>query len=121
MSNFKILNIPDNSSKGDIKKAYKKLAKELHPDVNGGDLKKAAQFIKVNDAYKALLNGITGITKKADTRTRSSYSYRTSYEDISLVVTDGRFNDDGSFTFFFDLNNVQEIHLESMGVYSKEI
>ena len=33
-SPFQVLGIPENSSADDAKKAYRKLAKEYHPDVN---------------------------------------------------------------------------------------
>ena len=38
-----------------IKKAYKKLVKIFHPDVNKGSRKAEKKFIEINEAYKILL------------------------------------------------------------------
>lgn len=34
---YVILNIPQNATDEEIKKAYRKIAKATHPDLNGGD------------------------------------------------------------------------------------
>tara|TARA_B100001248_G_scaffold81197_1_gene58990 strand:- start:18984 stop:19856 length:873 start_codon:yes stop_codon:yes gene_type:complete len=48
---YKILGISENASQDEIKRAYKKLAKEHHPDLNGGD---DSQFKKINEANNTL-------------------------------------------------------------------
>jgi hypothetical protein len=54
---YKILRIPANSRLEDIKKAYRKLAHEFHPDVNR--LPDARErFIEINEAYEYLTNKI---------------------------------------------------------------
>jgi len=50
---YKILGIPKNASKKDIKKAYRQLAHKYHPDRANGDEKK---FKEINEAYQALSN-----------------------------------------------------------------
>ena len=54
---YKILGVHRRSSLGDIRKAYKRLAKEWHPDKVAGDQgKKEAEgkFIEINRAYELL-------------------------------------------------------------------
>src|SRR5204863_5812525 len=51
---YKILGVPENADDGTIKKAYRKLAKEYHPDVTGNDKKKTERFKEINEAYGVL-------------------------------------------------------------------
>jgi DnaJ-class molecular chaperone len=51
---YKILGVPESADEGAIKKAYRKLAKEYHPDVTGGDKKKTERFKDINEAYGVL-------------------------------------------------------------------
>ncbi len=51
---YKILGVPKNATQDDIKKAYRKLAKELHPDLHPGDGKIEERFKRVSAAYALL-------------------------------------------------------------------
>src|SRR3982751_3845751 len=51
---YKTLGVAENSDDAAIKKAYRKLAKENHPDVTGGDKKKTERFKEINEAYAVL-------------------------------------------------------------------
>jgi len=53
MDPYKILGVNKNSSKEEIKSAYRKLAKDYHPDANGGN---DSKFKQINEAYEILTN-----------------------------------------------------------------
>src|SRR5437764_6713643 len=51
---YKILNISRGASAEEIKKAFRKLARKYHPDVNPGDKKSEEKFKEINEAYEVL-------------------------------------------------------------------
>lgn len=51
---YKILGVEKNASQEEIKKAFKKLAMQYHPDRQGGD---EAKFKEINEAYQVLGDG----------------------------------------------------------------
>ncbi len=51
---YKTLGVGKNATQSDIKKAFRKLMKELHPDLNPGDAAKEARFKKVSAANDIL-------------------------------------------------------------------
>jgi len=51
---YKALGVAKDASQADVKKAYRKLARELHPDKNPGDAKAEARFKEVSEAYGVL-------------------------------------------------------------------
>jgi molecular chaperone DnaJ len=53
---YKALGVAKNASAADIKKAYRKLARELHPDKNPGNAQAEARFKEVSEAYDVLSN-----------------------------------------------------------------
>ncbi len=53
---YKILGIDKSASNNDIKKAYRKLARKYHPDVNPGDKEAERKFKEINEANEVLSN-----------------------------------------------------------------
>lgn len=51
---YKTLEVSETASKEDIKKAFKRLAKKYHPDINKGDKKAEDRFKEVSEAYEVL-------------------------------------------------------------------
>lgn len=53
---YKILGVPKNASEAEIKKAYRKLARKYHPDLNPNDKEAEQNFKAVNEANEVLSN-----------------------------------------------------------------
>jgi DnaJ-class molecular chaperone len=51
---YKVLGVSKIASVDDIKKAFRKLARKYHPDVNPGDKKAEEKFKEINEAYEVL-------------------------------------------------------------------
>ena len=54
---YEVLGVPVGCEKDVYKKAYRRLAKKYHPDVNPGNAEAEAKFKEVSQAYDALENG----------------------------------------------------------------
>jgi molecular chaperone DnaJ len=53
---YKILGVSPDASDEEIKRAYRRLAKQYHPDLNPGDDHAAKMMQKINAAYEAIKN-----------------------------------------------------------------
>ena len=53
---YQILGVERNASEKDIKKAYRKLARKYHPDVNPGDKSAEERFKEINEANEVLVD-----------------------------------------------------------------
>jgi curved DNA-binding protein len=51
---YKILGVERNAAEKDIKRAYRKLAVQYHPDKNPGDDRAEERFKEINEAYEVL-------------------------------------------------------------------
>jgi molecular chaperone DnaJ len=51
---YKSLGVAEKASADEIKRAYRKLAKQYHPDSTGGDKAKEARFKDISNAYDVL-------------------------------------------------------------------
>ncbi|WTW96360.1 molecular chaperone DnaJ [Streptomycetaceae bacterium NBC_01309] len=51
---YKVLGVPKDAGTAEIKKAYRKLAREYHPDANKGDAKAEERFKEISEAYDVL-------------------------------------------------------------------
>ena len=51
MDPYQILGVDHNATDEEIKRAYRRLAKQYHPDANPGDEYAAKKMQEINDAY----------------------------------------------------------------------
>ena len=51
---YEILGVTKDVTKDDLKKAFRKLARKYHPDVNPGNKEAEAKFKIINEAYNTL-------------------------------------------------------------------
>jgi DnaJ-class molecular chaperone len=74
IDHYKVLGVGPKATTEEIKKAYRKLAKQYHPDSTGGDKKKESRFKEVSSAYEIL-----GDEKK-----------RAQYDEVRAQIASGR-------------------------------
>ena len=51
---YEVLGVSKTATEDELKKAYRKLAKENHPDLHPGDKACEARFKEINEAYEIL-------------------------------------------------------------------
>jgi molecular chaperone DnaJ len=51
---YQVLGVPDSASQGEIKKAYRRLAKQYHPDANPDNAAAAERFKEISEAHSVL-------------------------------------------------------------------
>jgi molecular chaperone DnaJ len=89
---YEVLGVQKDSTPDDIKKAFRKLAKELHPDMNPGDMAAEEKFKEVAEAYEVL----------SDQEKRSRYD-QFGHEGMRGVPTHGFQNFEEIFESFGDI------------------
>lgn len=88
---YEVLGVDRNADEDQIKKAFRRRARELHPDVNPEDPAAEARFKEVAEAYEVLSNP----------ETRQTYD-RFGHEGMSGRSGATNFNDFASFQDLFD-------------------
>lgn len=56
---YDVLGVPKDASSQDIKRAFRQIARECHPDVSGGDPAAEERFKKARNAYETLMDPVT--------------------------------------------------------------
>ena len=99
---YKVLGVSKSASADEIKKKYRQLARDLHPDQNKGDVKKEEQFKAVSEAYDIL----------SDPKKRAEYD-----EARSLFERDGfpGRNFQGDFSDIFGGGNANDLFANLFG------
>ena len=107
---YAVLGVPRDAGEADVKKAYRKLAMEFHPDRNNGDKAAEEKFKEITEAYEVLRDpekraaydryGVAGV-RGAGARAEGGFGY--SHFDLSeaLSVFMRDFGGLGGFDAFF--------------------
>lgn len=69
---YQVLGVPRGASEEEITKAYRKLAKKYHPDLNPGNKEAEAKMIEINKAYDAIKRGDTSSYSSSNTYGRTN-------------------------------------------------
>jgi molecular chaperone DnaJ len=56
MDLYIVLGLQRGATPADVKRAYRRLARRYHPDINPGDRESAARFRQISDAYETLID-----------------------------------------------------------------
>lgn len=81
---YEVLGVSRDATQEEIKKAYRRLARQYHPDANKDDKDAAEKFKEVSEAYHVL----------------SDPEKRDAYDRFGHAATDGQFNGFGGFNGF---------------------
>ncbi len=87
---YDVLGIPASASSVDVKSAFRRLAKETHPDLNGNDPQKTQRFREVAEAYAILSDPMNRSYWEENNRQQQTYgSGPYPYErDVRMTAAD---------------------------------
>ena len=103
---YKVLGVDKKAGADEIKKKYRTLARELHPDKNKGDAEKEEKFKGISEAYEIL----------SDAKKRAEYDEaRSLYERGGFRAPMGGGQAGGDFNDIFGGGNPQDIFANLFG------
>ena len=102
---YKVLGVSKTASADEIKKKYRQLARDLHPDQNKGDATKEERFKEVSEAYDIL----------SDAKKRAEYDEARSLFERGGIPRGGFNGNQGDFSDLFGGGNPQDIFANLFG------
>ena len=99
---YKILNISTNASESEIKKQYRKMSLQYHPDKNNGDDEK---FKEINEAFEIL----------GDAQKRQNYDFQ---RNLNADINNFPINDEleNLFNMFLNPKHKSRMHMRSQPI-----
>lgn len=96
---YEVLGVDRNASQEEIKRAYRRLARQFHPDVNPGNQEAAERFKEINEAYQVLSDPQKRVQYDRFGHAAFGNHYQTEYGDFDF----NPFEDFGNFGDLFDM------------------
>ena len=87
---YQVLGLSKGCTEEEVKKAYRKLAKKYHPDVNPGDKEAEERFKEINEAYAIL----------------SDPEKKSRYDQFGFAGVDPSYGGGGGGGFSFDMGDI---------------
>src|SRR5258706_12980977 len=113
MSYYEVLGVIRKARLADIKKAYRRLARKHHPDLNPGDRRAEERFKQITEAYETL----------SDPQKRKAYDQQIDYGEAAAAPTGtggGGFRDAEPGLDLGDLGGFSSFFSEILGARGAE-
>ncbi len=133
MSNdpYKILGVSPGASDDEVTKAYRRLAKKYHPDLNPGDAAAAEKMSEINAAYDKIKNGYKPERGGTSSSYGRAYSYGGAYssgnayssddaskmESVRVLLNNGRYYEALSLLSFIGTRNARWYYFNAIANY----
>jgi curved DNA-binding protein CbpA len=129
-NHYTTLGVPQSATQVEIKKAYRKLSLQYHPDRNGGSDAFTEQFKEVQAAYEVLGNEVK--RKNYDVRISRPYSFQSSPNSTHKKARSQNTNNpiiqyftadkseveyNGEITFSWVCINAQAVEIQPFGIF----
>lgn len=114
---YKVLGVPDGASEEECTKAYKKLAKKYHPDLNPDDKYAAQKMAEINAAYDQIKNQGNGSGSYSYSASSGGSSETDYYAAIARFINNRQFQQALNLLDEIEDRNAQWYYLSSVANY----